>query len=527
MREHIIDNELLLSEWNWAKNSQCGFDPNTITLGSGKAVWWKCRYGHEWLAKPYNRINGNGCPYCSGRMPIRGYNDLATIAPELLSEWDFDKNAPDTPETVSAKSSRSFWWKCKCGHEWQANPCQRARGDGCPYCSGHRVWKGFNDLATVNPSLVAEWNYDKNGNLMPDQITASSNKKVWWKCEYGHEWQTSVAHRNLDGTGCPYCSGLYVVVGKTDLATVNPVLAKEWHPTKNKELTPQKVTASSEKRVWWLCPICNFEWMAKPALRNLQGTGCPMCKKRNRTSFPEQAIFYYVRRYFTDAINSYTELFDNGMELDVFIPSKSIGIEYDGYRHRWRSADTIKYRICQDNRIFLIRVSEVEREKINSLCDKFIISYYLRPNDGGLDYTLNELFSVLGIRDADHNTHRDRMKIYEQYLTRLKDNSLAEKYPSIASDWHPTKNGSLLPEMFSCGSGEKVWWKCNCGYEWQATITSRTSNGVGCPKCGRLKVKRGQIEAKIQGGKNSLFAVHPEFEANGIMRKTALLMLIW
>lgn len=496
----------------WDTNQNDGLLPSEVLSHSGKKYWWKCINGHSWQATPSNRVYGYGCPYCSGRRPIRGYNDLATTSPELLREWNYEKNLPDTPETISGKSNRVFWWKCKQGHEWQTDVAHRTnRGDGCPYCSGHRVLQGFNDLASINPATASEWNYQKNGVLLPTQITISSNKKVWWVCENGHEWQDTPSNRSR-GDRCPYCSGHRVWEGYNDLATTNPILAREWHPTKNGSLTPKDVTANSEKTVWWLCPICGNEWKAKPASRNSKGTGCPKCGKRNKTSFPEQAIFYYIKKHFADAVNSYTDLFNNGMELDIFIPSKRIGIEYDGYRHKDKKADAVKYQICLDNQIFLIRVSDIERENINSLCDKFILSNYTRPNEGGFDSTLKELFAVLGLKDIDCNIKRDRMKIYEQYLTRLKKNTLLEKYPDIASEWHPYKNGSLLPEMFNWGAGEKVWWKCRCGYEWEATIANRTCNGVGCPRCGRLKTKNGQINAKLQGGKNSLFAVHPELE---------------
>ena len=54
------------------------------------------------------------------------------------------------------------------------------------------------------PELVKEWDYDKNGNLKPDNVTAHSGKKVWWKCKHGHTWETSVSNRSR-GTNCPKC----------------------------------------------------------------------------------------------------------------------------------------------------------------------------------------------------------------------------------------------------------------------------------------------------------------------------------
>lgn len=105
-----------------------------------------------------------------------------------------------------ANSHKKMWWKCNKGHEWQATIASRNKGSGCPYCAGKKVLKGYNDLQTVNPTLASEQNYGKNGNLVPDKLTANSSKKVWWKCEKGHEWEAQVYNRN-NGRGCPYCAG--------------------------------------------------------------------------------------------------------------------------------------------------------------------------------------------------------------------------------------------------------------------------------------------------------------------------------
>jgi hypothetical protein len=67
-----------------------------------------------------------------------------------------------------------------------------------------KILIGYNDLATTNPKLASEWNYDKNDDLKPEDFTANSEKKVWWKCEKGHEWQATIASRN-HGRGCPIC----------------------------------------------------------------------------------------------------------------------------------------------------------------------------------------------------------------------------------------------------------------------------------------------------------------------------------
>lgn len=64
---------------------------------------------------------------------------------------------------------------------------------------------GYNDLATINPTLAKEWNYKKNGDLKPNMVKPNSDKKVWWKCVKGHEWEAIISSRNK-GNGCPICA---------------------------------------------------------------------------------------------------------------------------------------------------------------------------------------------------------------------------------------------------------------------------------------------------------------------------------
>ena len=87
------------------------------------------------------------------------------------------------------------------------------------------------------------------------------------------------------------------------------------------------------------------------------------------------------------------------------------------------------------------------------------------------------------------NVEHDRYSILEQYKMDRRENSLAKLYPALASEWHPTKNGNLTPEMFTPGSNERVWWLCEKGHEWKTKICHRCS-GSGCPECYRDKIKK-------------------------------------
>lgn len=283
-------NPDLASEWHPTKNGL--LLPSQVGAGTKRKVWWKCHLSHEWEASVSSRNKGSGCPYCAGQRAISGVNDLSTVNPGLAAEWHPNKNGPLYPNQVMPKSSRKVWWLGKCGHEWEATISSRTTGSGCPYCSGHKLLSGYNDLATVDSDLATEWHSTRNGDLHADQVTAHCAKKVWWIGKCGHEWEATVANRK-SGNGCPFCSGRKILKGFNDLATVNSKLAAEWHPTKNGDLSPDQVTAGSGKKVWWVCSKCGNEWKAVISNRS-QGSNCPLCshpheKKSDRQFLEELA----------------------------------------------------------------------------------------------------------------------------------------------------------------------------------------------------------------------------------------------
>lgn len=107
--------------------------------------------------------------------------------------------------------------------------------------------------------------------------STGSHYRAWWICSQGHEWQ-AVAKSRYAGCNCPYCSGRMAVPGKTDLQTLYPDIAKEWHPQKNMPLLPTHVTAQSNRRVWWQCKN-EHEWKANVSGRT-NGKGCPYCNHK-------------------------------------------------------------------------------------------------------------------------------------------------------------------------------------------------------------------------------------------------------
>lgn len=210
---------------------------------------------------------------------ISAGSNRASLFPQLVKEWHHFRNAPLAPGQLLPGSHRLVWWRCEKGHEWQATVRSRTGGSGCPVCSRRAVLAGSNDLASTRPDLAAQWHPAKNRGLTPQDVTEGAGRKVWWRCEKGHEWQASISSRARDGAGCPVCSGRVVLAGENDLASLFPAVAAQWHPQRNGALTPDKVSPYSNRKVFWRCGL-GHEYPMVIADRTSRGSGCPYCAGR-------------------------------------------------------------------------------------------------------------------------------------------------------------------------------------------------------------------------------------------------------
>jgi hypothetical protein len=264
------------AQWHPTKNGDR--TPDQVLASTNKRVWWQCDLGHEWQSTLNNRTSqGNGCPVHAGRKVLAGYNDLATRFPDIAKQWHVAKNGDRTPDQVLAGTPAKGWWRCDLGHEWEATVHKRTSGGhGCAVCSGWRVLAGFNDLAAQFPDIAAQWHPTRNGDLTPDQVSKGSGKKLWWRCDLGHEWEATASDRTYQGNGCPVHSGKKLLAGYNDLATVFPDVAQQWHPTKNGDRTPEQVLAGTNAKAWWRCEL-GHEWEVAVSKRTSQGTGCSTC----------------------------------------------------------------------------------------------------------------------------------------------------------------------------------------------------------------------------------------------------------
>lgn len=305
---------------------------------------------------------------------------------ELLSEWDEEKNTGFSIRSIPHSSQKKVWWRCKQGHSWKATVGSRIiQGTGCPYCSGVRIWPGYNDLQTKRPELAAEWDMEKNAPLTPNMIGTGSPQKVWWICPKGHSYRSSIWNRARPrSSGCPYCKKMIIAPGINDPKTLNPELAAQWDEKKNAPVKMEDLQNASTYKAWWLCEH-GHSYQARIIDRNYKKTGCPYCAGQKA---------------------------------------------YPGF------------------------------------------------------------------------------------------NDLASQMPELAKEWDAELNAPLTAEMVTLGSGKLVWWSCDQGHVWRARIFNRTkSHGNGCPVCGQCRKGKAQLrydrvmgEIQVQKAQKKQYILLPQEE---------------
>lgn len=192
----------------WHPTRNGAVTPNMVTTGNAKIVWWRCfrSADHVWQSQIVKMVQAHrrgksGCPFCAGRKAGKD-NNLAKQYPAVAELWHPTRNLPLRPVDVVGGSHTKYWWQCRVNpeHVWDASVINTVRASryetrGCPYCSGHRV-AAENSLKSRYPEVAAYWDKSRNGKLGPKQVTAMSNKEVFWRCpkSASHRWSARVCY---------------------------------------------------------------------------------------------------------------------------------------------------------------------------------------------------------------------------------------------------------------------------------------------------------------------------------------------
>ena len=509
MSNRLINNKKLINEWNHSKN--IGLDIEKITTGSHIRVWWVCPKGHEYEASVSNRTRGTGCPYCSGHKLIKGENDFATLYPELVKEWNYEKN-DIVPDELSPSSKKKRWWICSNGHEYEASVGSRTRGTGCPYCSGRVAIRGYNDFRTAHPELMEEWDFKKNKNINPEELLPAVNLKVWWKCSKGHEWEASLNNRHR-GTGCPICSSetQSSYPEQIILYYLNKIFKLEnRYIFKNKEIDifiPGLDVGIEYDGIYY---HNSAEALAKEKIKDkiLRENGIFLIRIKESKSddyYDENnQIIYYKPKH------DYKNLKDV-LEILINIINK-----------KFKLNEKIDFDLNRDSNDILLYYKTLKKENSVAYKNKKLFNEWNFEKNKGLNPEFFDVSSRYKVWWKCSKGHEWEATIDSRNrgtdcpycsgsLAIVGENDFATLYPEIVKEWHLTKNENLNPNTFLPNSEKKVWWKCTNGHEYEASVGNRT-RGTGCPYCSGKKVLKGFNDLKTWSIVNNYKYLIDEFD---------------
>ena len=441
---------------------------------SNDKVWWICEHGHEWEANIDSRTKGNGCPFCGHKQASSEYN-FAVNHPDLLDEWDYDKNE-NNPSDYLPKSNIEVWWKCIKGHQWKAPIYRRTGGSSCPNCTNQtsrNELRILTELASVFDDVRHRYKLDgaEVDVFLPEQKIGIEYDGKYWHGDKAD--QDLEKNRHLDERGIKlirvreapltklsehdliipkgsfiskktmnliaefvgaesltdYLKKEAFVAEETylayldyfpspfpeqSLAAVNPTLSAEWHPTKNSPLTPENFKPSAKPKVWWMCEH-GHEWKANIYSRNGGGHSCPVCM-----GFKASDENCMAKTHSHMAA--------------IFHPTKN---------------------------------GEDTPQTLKAGTGKLL---WWRCKHG-------------------HEWQQTGDKLKRLSSTKLcrQCRSLANKSPDVAAMWHPILNESINPEDVDNSSGKNRWWFCldNPEHVWSASPNNMTAKGRKsfCPHC--------------------------------------------
>ena len=507
-KSHSIADDPILSKcWDYHKNVE---DPAKLAYKCNRKFYWICPNCGVGFERAANHMNeGQLCNECTIKKRTQTRHDAymqtaKSIADDPIQSkyWDYDHNLED-PKTIPFRSNGYFFWICpECGTSYKRNASyQYVSSHLCNDCAdkarlaAHAATRlERSEKVSDRPNLMAQWDFEKN-TISPDLVLAHALTEYWWKCPMCGAIEKSTPSKKYETKVCWNCRSIAggksrrisEVKRKGSFGSQHPNLAKEWHPTRNGDITPYDITSGCGDYFYWQCKYGHV-FRTSPAERVKRHAGCPTCRKWLRTSFTEQAISFYIGKITPVLPNHIID----GFEFDVYLEKKDIAIEYDGmWWHSFENKKRIeadKNDYCDRKGIRLLRVKEAE--KINKVENVFI---YANRRNTDYRWLINTICEQLGlVPPTEINIEKDTPEILSRVNPVQHENSIQEKRPDLLPFWDKEANMPITPDMIAQRSHFVFSWKCpECGYEWVNSPINVTQRKNICPKC-REKVMKAQ-----------------------------------
>lgn len=451
----IIDNVVLMKEWNYEKNNELGINPEKTGGCINKKVWWLCHEGHpSYEARISDRVlHNSGCPYCSGRLPVVGKNDLQTWCEkndreDLLLDWDYLKNSL-SPKDVTYASNKKVNWVChRCHNQFEKQIDQRTlRFFGCPKCkvSGTSFPEQFIYLCVL------------------DVIHSAENRSK----QYG--WEIDIFIKELK-IGIEY-NGAYYHNKPSQIKNDNE---------KRECLKKQGIQIISVYEENSISPIGfnDIVWKYSRQMENLEKLCVLLFQKINYLCGTD----YEVQSSAIERI--YAEARKNTYGIK---PEKSLGYLYPEIAVEWMTE--------KNEGIDTFHIMAGTHDKYYWKCKKCGNVWLSKVSDRVHGHGC----MLCGRKKQVESWMNNRMNKYN-FLQWCEDNNRTD----LLEDWDIQKNATLertMPSQYSYGSNECVYWKNTLtGHTWRASISNRKTSmpGCYCKECSYARRGKSNREAAIK-----------------------------
>ena len=343
-----------------------------------------CPEHGEFWQTPQAHVRGNGCPKCANKKRGDTFRSDGDTFVKRANEVHCGKYIYDKSWYVNAMTKVPILC-LEHGTFWMT-PTNHLLGQGCPKCSG----RGLSENDIIQSFIK------KHGNKYDYSKVSFSkmHEKVCIICpEHGEFWQTPSKH--LLGQGCPKCA--------VEKRSEENNIGQEEFIRRCKKIYGDRyiyddtVYTKMENKVKIICPKHGEFWQ-KP-YDHLHGHGCPKCgfiESRGETELYE----YICELIGKDNVEKSNRKILNGREIDIFIPSLKLGIEYNGLRwhsdkFRNRNYHLSKTQEANRNGVKLIQIFEDEYTNHKDI----VLSKIRRllNIDGGLEKVMARKCRVSGI----------------------------------------------------------------------------------------------------------------------------------
>ena len=485
--------------------------PENLGACSKRRVWWRCQNGHAYQVSVYSRVRSKGCKVCahpahiemSRRTKLENSVSFGHAHPELIPQWNRERNTLDADE-VSEKSHKLIWWRCSEGHEWQSTPQRRARGDGCPTCSRAssgartREWrlkKSGSSLAAAHPELLAEWDFERN-TLDPHLLPPRSNARAHWVCKLGHRWEATVDNRSGNRSACPQCVPKSSRLELFLLAELRSIFSSvAW----------RKKIAGRECDIYIPELRLGIEvdggyWHDRKA---------PSDDAKTKALTQAGVVLFRIRDATLPPVNGHVVTFRN-REEELVVTIRAVSA-IAALTHHAGLAEYVRAGVQRNIAVFLTLVARLPAPPPGAtLTDTHpaLAAEWDSDRNGPL---MPELFSP----GSDQKAHWQCAKGH-QWIAVIKNRTLAgsgcpecsvlgsgsrvrkarleksgsliETHPGMLARWDYSRNGTLLSDSVSAGSGMLVWWRCERGHSYRRRVVDEAKRGR-CPECYRKDYK--------------------------------------